>query len=139
VTDDYDGPLPNLDAEPYARPFWEAAREEELRVQECRDCGERQQFPRPWCRNCAGESFEWIQTDGLGRVHSVTVVRHPIKFQAFADDTPYALANVNLEAGVRMFTMVTDCDVDAVEPGLPVEVVFDHVTDDVTLPKFRPR
>ena len=139
MSDGYDGPLPNLDVEPYARPFWTGAREEELRVQECQDCGERQHFPRPWCRNCAAESLEWIEIDGVGRIHSCTVVRHAIKFQAFADDTPYVLANVDLEASVRMLTMMTDCDAEAIKPGLPVEVVFDHVTDEIALPKFRPR
>jgi uncharacterized OB-fold protein len=50
---------------------------------------------------------------------------------------PYVLALVELEEGVRMMTNIVGCDPDAVRIGASVEVVFDDVTDEVTLPKFR--
>jgi uncharacterized OB-fold protein len=46
---------------------------------------------------------------------------------------------IQLDEGVRLLSNLVDCPVDAVRIGLPVEVVFDDVTPEVTLPKFRPR
>jgi uncharacterized OB-fold protein len=37
-----------------------------------------------------------------------------------------------------MLTNVVDCTPEQVKIGMPVEVVFDDVTPQVTLPKFRP-
>ena len=45
---------------------------------------------------------------------------------------------VELEEGVRIVSHVLDLPVDELRVGLPVEVVFDDVTPEVTLPKFRP-
>ena len=56
---------------------------------------------------------------------------------AFAGDAPYAPVVVELEEGVRMVSWIVDCDPDDIEMGMPVEVVFDDVTTEVTLPKFR--
>jgi hypothetical protein len=39
---------------------------------------------------------------------------------------------------VRLLTNIVGCPADDVRIGMPVEVVFDDVTSDVTLPKFRP-
>ena len=56
---------------------------------------------------------------------------------AFAENPPYAPVVVELEEGVRMVTWLVDCPPDEIEAGMPVEVVFDDVTAEVTLPKFR--
>ncbi len=57
---------------------------------------------------------------------------------SFASEAPYAVVAVELEEGPRMVTNLVDCKVEDIEIGLPVEVVFDDVTEEVTLPKFRP-
>jgi hypothetical protein len=44
---------------------------------------------------------------------------------------------VELEEGVRMVTWLVDCPPDEIRRDMPVEVVFDDVTAEVTLPKFR--
>jgi len=56
----------------------------------------------------------------------------------FKDDLPIVLAWVDLPEGIRMQTNIIDCDPDKVEIGQPVEVVFKKVTDEITLPYFRP-
>jgi len=37
-----------------------------------------------------------------------------------------------------MMTNIVDCDPQDVKIGMEVEVVFDDITEDVTLPKFKP-
>lgn len=56
----------------------------------------------------------------------------------FASSTPYALAVVNLDEGFSMLTNIVDCDLDKLQCDMPVEVLFDPVTPEITLPKFRP-
>jgi uncharacterized OB-fold protein len=55
----------------------------------------------------------------------------------FADMTPYSAVIVELDEGVRMVSWVVDVPDEELRLGLPVEVFFDDVTAEVTLPKFR--
>lgn len=135
----YDKPLPDIHEQPHAEPFWAATTEERLLVQHCRDCGEFQYFPRPWCHHCASDDIEWTEAEGVGTVYSYTIVRTTVSNPEFAGDVPYVTAYVELAEGPRMLTMLTGCSPDAVERGMPVEVRFEHVTDDVALPLFEPQ
>jgi uncharacterized OB-fold protein len=45
---------------------------------------------------------------------------------------------VELDEGVRLTGNVVGASNDALQVGLAVEVVFDDVTPDATLPRFRP-
>jgi uncharacterized OB-fold protein len=58
---------------------------------------------------------------------------------AFMADMPFVIAIVRLEEGVQMLTQVVDCALEAVCCDMPVEVTFERLTDEVTLPKFKPR
>ncbi len=131
-------PLPALADEPYAEPFWTGCREGELRLQWCRSCGEPQFFPRPLCRFCGGADLEWRVASGEGRVYAHTVVRRVVQEPAFGEEVPYVLAHVDLAEGPRMFTALVDSPPEEVENGMDVTVVFEAVTDEVVLPKFRP-
>jgi uncharacterized OB-fold protein len=130
-------PLPDRDSAVDAQ-FWEAASEERLLVQECPECGHRQFFPRAWCQFCGSGAVEWVESEGTGRVHTYTVIRRATELPAFADEVPYVVAYVELDEGVRVCSNVVGCAPDEVEIGLPVEVTFDHVSEDLALPKFRP-
>jgi len=55
----------------------------------------------------------------------------------FADLVPYSPVIVELDEGVRMVSWLTDVPDEELRLGLPVEVCFDDVTPEVTLPKFR--
>ena len=55
---------------------------------------------------------------------------------AFKDDVPYAIALIDLKEGARMMSNIVTGDVDRVQIGQGVKVVFDDVTDEITLPKF---
>ena len=55
----------------------------------------------------------------------------------FADLVPYSPVIVELEEGVRMLSWLTDVEEGDLKLDLPVEVVFDDVTPEVTLPKFK--
>ena len=46
---------------------------------------------------------------------------------------------LELDEGPRLTTWVTGVAPDKLQVGMPVEVWFDTVSDDVTLPKFKPQ
>ena len=56
----------------------------------------------------------------------------------FSADQPYAIAIIRLNEGFRMMTNIVECDFNILSCEMPVEVVFDPVTPEITLPKFRP-
>lgn len=131
-------PLPSID-NATDRTFWQATADERLLVQRCGDCQTCQFFPRSWCHYCGSDDVEWLETDGTGHVHTYTVIRRVTELPAFADDVPYVVAYVELEEGPRICTNIVDCDPAAVELGMSVEVTFDHVTEELALPKFEPK
>lgn len=133
-TPDYPRPLPRLRG--FAADFYAYCRQHELRFQRCADCGRWRHVPRDMCAACGSFDWEWVRSSGKGTLFSWTTTMQPMMPQ-FADLVPYSPVVVELEEGVRMLSWLVDVDADDFALGLPVEVVFDDVTPDVTLPKFR--
>lgn len=131
----YDKPIAAPNSE--TRPFWEGCKRHELLLQACDACGHRQFYPRMLCTRCRSTSLSWKPARGTGVVHSFTIIRRAPS-PAFKPDLPYVLALVELEEGVRMMTNVVGCEPEQVRIDLPVQVLFDDVTEDFTLPKFTP-
>ena len=131
----YAKPLPHIDEE--TRPWWEAAQRHELYIQQCRDCGDRRFHPRTLCTNCMSSRTDWVKCGGRGKVYTFTVTNQNGS-AGFRDSLPYVLAWVELDEGVKLLTNIVDCPPAQVKIDMPVEVVFDDVTPDVTLVKFRP-
>ena len=57
---------------------------------------------------------------------------------AFASDVPYAAVIVELDEGPRLATWVTGISAVELRLGMPLEVWFDAIAEDIALPKFRP-
>ena len=128
-------PLPRLDEE--SRGFWEAARRHELVVQRCRSCGAFRYHPRAVCPACLSDDTEWVRASGRGEIYTFTVTRQN-QAPAFAARVPYVLAYVLLDEGVQVLTNIVDCDPEAVRIGMSVEVTFEDLNDEISLPVFRP-
>ena len=124
------------------RPFWEGTLAEELRVQVCDACGNKQLPGGPCCTSCLSQDLVWEKASGRGTVFSFTIVRHPFH-PSFADHLPYVVADVQLDEGPIFTSNVTGIPADDVAIGMRVEVWFDNETEDafhtkLRLPKFRP-
>jgi uncharacterized OB-fold protein len=123
--------------------FFEAAARGELVVLRCQDCGTFMSPTggigtprRPCCINCFSRKLEWAPTSGKAVLHSY-VLMHQVYHPGFADEVPYNIAIVELEEGVRLTTNIVDCPNDELTSGMPLQVTFEDVTDEVALPKFR--
>ena len=122
--------LTHSHADDSTRPFWDAAKENRLVAPRCTNCGTFRLPPPPFCFVCQHREVEWVELPGTGTVYSFTVVRHPLA-RMLHDVVPYA-------SGARMIVNIIDCDVDALAIGDRVEIVWEHVSDDMSVPRFRP-
>jgi hypothetical protein len=82
-------------------------------------------------------NLEWVKVSGRGRLHTYTIVHQPAN-PAFRDDVPYVYAVVQLDEGPRMVSNIVECPLDALKVDMPLEAVFDDVTPEWTLVKFKP-
>jgi len=73
---------------------------------------------------------------GRGTV-STFVVFHQRYFPSFANDIPYNVVQVQLDEGPRLTANLVDVPNAEITVGMRVEVVFDDVTPEVSLPRFR--
>ncbi len=119
-----------------SRPHWDGCREGVLRVQRCRECRTYVFIPEPFCTECQSVELEWVESSGRGTVYSMTTVYRP---QRPEFEVPYTVAIVELEEGWHMLTNLVDCPPEEMRVGLPVEVTFRRMSEEVTLPLFRPR
>ena len=137
MTTEYSKPLPRPVNPELTRPFWDAAKRNELVLPNCRTCANVFFYPREVCPNCLSSDLEWVTVSGKGRVYSYTIIHQPVN-PNFREDAPYIYAMIQLDEGPRMVSNLIDCANDAVSINMPVAAAFDSVTPDVTLVKFRP-
>lgn len=133
---EYQKPLPTLTDE--NRPFWESCRAGRLSLQRCGGCGHLRYPISVFCPRCLSAEFDWTEISGRGTVFSY-VVFHQAYHAGFKGDVPYNVALVQLEEGPRMYSNIVGTPNDQVRIGDAVEVVFDPVTVEVTIPRFRLR
>ena len=129
----YSKPIPAITAE--MRPFFEAAGRNELRVQRCTACGSHRFPPRAICSDCLSTESEWVPVSGRGEVFSFNVM-HQVYHPGFAGEVPYAVVVVKLAEGTKMISNLVGVSPQDIRIGMPVRVVFERISDDVTLPKF---
>jgi hypothetical protein len=138
MVEDYMKPLPSPDLD--TQPFWDYCKQHELRAQRCSDCGTFRWPPRGLCPQCHSWDFEWVKLPGTGRVYSF-VVPHYVAVPAFLLDAPYVIAHITIDDTddrVRLTSNVMGCPWEDVRVGMAVQVVFEDVTPEFTLPKFQP-
>ena len=129
----YSKPVPAITAE--MRPFFEAAARNELRIQRCTACGTHRFPARAICSECLSLESEWVPVSGRGEIFSFNVM-HQVYHPGFAGEVPYAVVVVKLAEGAKMISNLVGVAPADIRIGMPVRVVFERISDDVTLPKF---
>jgi hypothetical protein len=90
------------------------------------------------CPECHSLDFAWAPMSGRGTVYTYAIVNQPLH-PFWSGRTPYNVVLVELEEGVRIVSNLVDCPNDLVRIGMPVTVVWEDVTDEISLPMFKPR
>jgi uncharacterized OB-fold protein len=116
--------------------YWERTKAGELAVQRCSSCGEFVFYPRAMCPHCHSADLTWQVSAGHGTVYSYTVSRRAAspEFEAMV---PYVVALIDLDEGFRMMSNIVGTDALGARCGDRVQVDFDPVSEETTLPVFR--
>jgi uncharacterized OB-fold protein len=134
VMSEYAKPLPNV-ADPTNAPYWAAAKTHKLVMQRCPMCSQVRFPPRNVCPNCQAVSDNWVEIRPTGVLLSYATYERAFD-NRFRQDIPYSVGYIHLDDGPRVMGTILG------EPrtfviGAPVQAVFDDVTPDVTLVRWK--
>lgn len=118
-------------------PFFEGAKRGELMVQRCTQCRAHLAPGSPLCTECLSESLEWVKASGRGTLFTFGIM-HQRYHPGFFGETPYNVAVVELDEGPRLNTNIIGAPNSALKVGMRVVVTFEKLTDEVSVPKFKP-
>lgn len=94
----------------------------------CPHCDAKIFPPRDVCPECKGEAKTPFAFSGKGKIYSYTTIYEaPSGYDANA---PYTVALVKLEEGPMVTAQLTDVDQQAIQIGMPVEMVTRKMRDD---------
>ncbi len=110
------------------RYHWEVPQRYRLEEGKCKQCGHISFPPRLVCPKCKSKSFETVKLSREGKILTFTIIR--VGPDKFSKETPYVVAIIELNDGVCLTTQVADCDVNKVEIGDKVKLVFRKIQDE---------
>ena len=136
-------PKTKAPAYPFIRPavnedtefFWEGTARKEVLIQRCAGCTTLRHPPMPMCPACQSLEWDTVRAAGTGTLHSYVVMHHPLPKGV---TEPYVVALADLDEGVRLVANLEGVATDEVTIGMPIQVGFVKVDDDLTVPRFYP-
>ena len=117
--------------------FWAGCDRGEILVQRCNDCRTYRWPPGPGCPSCASTESTWVPVTGNGTVYSWVVVRVPLA-DALADQVPYAVGLIALDEGIRIVSTISGCELEDIQPDMPVRADFTDTSEDTPIFTFIP-
>lgn len=145
MTTSYQKPLPRFHNR-YARQFYDGCKQRKLLIPRCTACGKYRFPPTPMCPECNSTKLEWTPVSGKGAIAAFTVIPgfepRAVPMATWpADGYPINVVIVELPdaGGVHLASNLVGCQPKDIQVGMPVSVVFEDVTPEITLPKFKPR
>ena len=128
-----------VEPDEFSQPFWDAANEERLVIQNCNACSRLQHPPAPACGECrSSDHLEWREMSGLGTIYNYGVV-HDCPVRLLQADQPFNVAVIMLDddPGIQMYSHLPGTPVDDVPVGAAVEVVFEATANGQRVPEWR--
>lgn len=133
---EYLKPLPALDNE-QTQPYWDHLKQHNFSLQKCQACGHIRFPVLSVCPDCLSDQAEWVPLSGRGKVWS-WVKFFQLYHPGWENETPYNVVYVLLDEGIGIMSNLVNVDPDDIYMEMPVQVYYDDVTSEVTLPKFEP-
>ena len=131
-------PRPKPRPGPESLPYWQAAREHRLALPKCDRCKKFWFPPSASCPHCLSAKFTFCDVSGRGKVFS-HVTFNRVYRASFSERVPYVVALIELEEGPRLLTNIVGISPEEVRCDMPVEVVFEDIDAEASIPQFRPR
>ena len=133
-----DMPIPDTEDQ-FTKEWWEHTKKHELVVQKCTECGTFRHSPQPVCHECLSWNYEWFKVSGKGKVFTYTIAHYPA-LGMLKERVPYNIVVVELaDAGnERMCGNIIDgTPHEDIHVGMELEVTWEDITDEVTLPQWK--
>ena len=123
---------------PETQFFWDKCKEHELWLQRCQACQHVFFYPRLHCPQCLSDEVPGFRASGKGTLWTYMINHRAVP--GFEDDAPYAIAIILLEEGPRMMSNIVEIEntPENLVLDMPLEVVFEDATEEISIPKFRP-
>jgi len=131
----HEKPLPQPNADNVF--FWDGCREHKLLVQKCLSCGLVRWPPSLICPGCNSRETEVIEATGKGKVYTYAIY-HQAYHPGFESDIPYVTAVIELDEGPHFLSNLVGCEHNEIRCEMQVEVVWEGVSAEFSLPKFKP-
>ena len=137
MTTGYNKPIPVPQVE--SDFYWEKCKEHELWLRYDNDAQQAYFYPRDISPITFSRNTTWIQASGKATLYTYAIV-HRAPHPGFVADVPFVTAMVELEEGPIMPTNIVmdDPTPEKLQIGMALKVVFEDITDDISLPKFKP-
>lgn len=129
-------PRPFPRADESTQPFWDAAHDDRLVIQQCRSCGHYNHPPAADCEACGSGEFGFSEVAGTGTIWSFTVVHRPLV--AGFDSPPYTVALIELDEqpSLLVVTNLPGVAVTDLTIGARVQVIFEPLAEGTRIPQF---
>ena len=114
---------------------FEAARHQRIAIRRCNGCDAVLHVPVAYCRTCGSWDGRWQDVEGRATLYSWTVVAHQVHP---AYPVPYTVVVVDLDElpGTHLLGRLDGAP--DLRAGQAMEAWFEQLSDDVTLPQWRP-
>lgn len=94
----------------------------------CEVCAEISFPPKPVCPRCGGERLKEVPISKTGTLHTYArSIMGPSDMEK-----PYVMGFIDLPEGIRLYSLITDCDYESLKIGMPMEMVIGSVKKDAT-------
>lgn len=128
-------PLPTITAD--NEEFWQSTRAHAAKLQRCNVCGQFWYYPGPVCHHCGAQDWTWTALSGEGSIYSYSVLERA-KGNPYENDVPIAIVLVRLAEGPVIMSNLVDYEPSDLKIDAAVQMTYEDVNDEVTLPVFVP-
>lgn len=80
--------------------------------------------------------MRWAKTSGRGELYTYTILHRA--YPGWEKEVPYNVSWIKLDEGPLLMSNIVECNNRDLHIGMRVEVVFEDVTEEISLPKFKP-
>jgi uncharacterized OB-fold protein len=126
-------PVPRPDE--LTAPYWAAASEHRLAIQQCTSCGNYQHPPRVYCLNCHEGEIAFTDVSGAGRVYSHAKV---LDSNIPGLEAPYTVIVAELVEQPGLWILSTFAGVRDVQVGDELALTFEDLEPGISLPHLLP-
>lgn len=118
--------------------FWDAARAGRLDIQRCGSCRRWNHAPSLACPACGSFALGYETVSGRGTLFAWTVIKEA-PAPGFRHMLPLIVGVVELaeQEHLVLGANILGASVAELKLGMPLEAVFEKLSDDCTLPQFR--